>query len=284
MSTAFVFSIEEFSVYDGPGMRTTVFLKGCPLRCRWCHNPEGQRSENEIIKAQSGCEGCGVCLEAGGGQIGEKSIPACPNRLLRMSGEEYTPARLLQKLDPLLPILNGAGGGVTFSGGEPLAHTDFLYTCLCLLEGRTHRAVQTSGFCGAEEFQRIAAAADYFLYDLKLIDPFLHRRYTGADNALILKNYLFLCRSGKPFVTRIPLIPGVTDTQENLTAAAQLLRENGVNTVELLPYNKLAGSKYASLGRRYAPGFDETLSPRARTELFRAFGIEPRVLWGEYID
>ena len=263
MSTALVFSIEEFSVYDGPGMRTTVFLKGCPLRCAWCHNPEGQRFENEVVKAQSGCAGCGACLEAGGGALSEKSIPACPNRLLRLSGEAYTPARLVQKLEPLLPLLGGAGGGVTFSGGEPLAHPDFLYVCLRLLEGKAHRAVQTCGFCGEKDFRRIAAVTDLFLYDLKLIDPLLHRKYTGCDNAPILKNYLSLCRGEKPFITRIPLIPGVTDTLENLTSAARLLRENGVKTVELLPYNQLAGSKYAAVGRRYAPGFDETLPPRA---------------------
>ena len=284
MTQALIFSIEEFSVHDGPGVRATVFLKGCPLRCEWCHNPEGQRFENEIVKAQTGCENCGACVKAGGGSLNEKNVSVCPNRLLRMSGEPYIPARLFERLRRLLPILNDAGGGVTFSGGEPLAHPDFLYESLALLEGRTHRAVQTSGYCDADTFRRILDQIDYFLYDLKLLDPALHKRYTGADNTPILCNFQILCGSGKPFVTRIPLIPGVTDTEENLAAAARFLRDNGVKTAELLPYNRLAGSKYASVGRRYAPSFDENALPHARTELFRSFGVEPRVLWGDHVD
>ncbi len=284
MSEALIFSIEEFSVHDGPGIRTTVFLKGCPLRCEWCHNPEGQRFENEIVKSQTGCASCGACVTAGGGRLDEKSVDVCPNRLLRMSGEPYTPERLLQRLCRLLPILNEAGGGVTFSGGEPLAQPDFLCECLDLLKGKTHRAVQTSGYCSAEEFRRVLGRSDFFLYDLKLPDPAAHRRYTGADNAPILRNFRTLCGSGTPFITRIPLIPGVTDTEENLAAAARFLRENGVRSVELLPYNRFAGAKYASVGRRYHPGFDESALPRARTALFKNAGIDAKVLWGEHID
>ena len=284
MTEALIFSVEEFSLHDGPGVRATVFLKGCPLRCEWCHNPEGQRFENELVKSQAGCENCGACVKAGGGRLNEKSVDVCPNRLLRMSAEPYTPARLLERLRRLLPILNDAGGGVTFSGGEPLAQPDFLQETLALLEGQTHRAVQTSGYCDADTFRRVLGQTDYFLYDLKLLDPALHKRYTGADNAPILGNFQILCGSGKPFITRIPLIPGVTDTEENLAAAARFLRENGVNTAELLPYNRLAGSKYASVGRRYAPGFDETVLPQARTDIFRSFGVEPRVLWGDHVD
>lgn len=284
MAEALVFSIEEFSLHDGPGMRATVFLKGCPLRCEWCHNPEGQRFENEIIKSQAGCENCGACLKAGGGRLNEKSVRVCPNRLLRMSGESYTPECLLERLRRLLPILNDAGGGVTFSGGEPLAHPDFLYECLALLEGRTHRAVQTSGYCDEEPFRRVLDQTDFFLYDLKLPDRGLHKRYTGSDNTPILRNFRILCDSGKPFITRIPLIPGITDTEQNLTDVARFLCDNGVKTAELLPYNRLAGSKYASVGRRYAPGFDETVIPQARTDIFRSFGVEAKVLWGDHVD
>lgn len=284
MSQAPIFSIEEFSVYDGPGMRAAVFLKGCPLRCEWCHNPEGQSPEPQIVKATNGCTGCGACLAAGAGVLTEKSVGACPNRLLRVCGSSYTPERLIRRLEPLLPMLNEAGGGVTFSGGEPLAHPVFLYDCLCLLEGRTHRAVQTSGFCCADDFDLILRAADLFLYDLKLLDPAEHFQYTGRDNAPIIRNYRALRRSGKSFITRIPLIPGVTDTEKGLTAAALFLRENGVDSVELLPYNKLAGAKYASIGRSYAPSFDENAAPQARKDLFRSFGIEPKVLWGDRYD
>ncbi len=284
MAEALVFSIEEFSVHDGPGIRATVFLKGCPLRCEWCHNPEGQRFENEVVRSQSGCENCGACVTAGGGRLNEKSVAVCPNRLLRMSGDPYTPERLWERLRRLLPLLNEAGGGVTFSGGEPLAQPDFLCECLDLLKGETHRAVQTSGYGPAEVFRRVLDRSDFFLYDLKLLDPVTHQRYTGADNVPILRNFRTLCASGKPFVARIPLIPGVTDTEKNLTAAAGFLRENGVRSVELLPYNPFAGSKYASVGRRYQPGFDERALPHARTGIFKRYGIEASVLWGDHID
>ncbi len=284
MTKALIFSIEEFSIHDGPGIRTTVFIKGCPLRCEWCHNPEGQSFESEIVRSQAGCVGCGACIRAGGGRLDEKSVGVCPNRLLRMSGETYTPERVLQRLERLLPILNEAGGGVTFSGGEPLAQPDFLCECLDLLKGKTHRAVQTSGYCPPEDLRRALERSDLLLYDLKLIDPVMHRRFTGADNAPILSNFRTLCGSGASFIVRVPLIPGVTDTEENLAAVARFLLKNGVRSVELLPYNRFAGGKYASVGRRYQPSFDETALPRARTDIFRNAGIDARILGGDHID
>lgn len=141
MSKALVFSIEESSTFDGPGLRSTVFLKGCSLACEWCHNPEGQSFENQIIKAQSGCEGCGACMREG--KITEKSIKVCPNRLLRLCAAEYTPEELVAKLEKNIPILNGGHGGITFSGGEPLSHPRFLCECLSLLENKTHLALPT---------------------------------------------------------------------------------------------------------------------------------------------
>ena len=131
MDGAYVFSIEEFSVYDGPGIRTSVFLKGCPLKCSWCHNPEGQSFSNEILKAQSGCIGCGACLRAGQEETGspcvsDASIGACPNRLLRYCAEYYTPESLVKRLEGYFDIVNLSGGGITFSGGEPLAQPHFL--------------------------------------------------------------------------------------------------------------------------------------------------------------
>jgi len=278
MKKALVFSVEEFSTFDGPGIRTTVFLKGCPLRCSWCHNPEGQSFQNEILKAQSGCIGCGACLRAGDGQIDSRSIRACPNRLLRFAGEAYTPLQLVEKLSGNFKILKFSGGGVTFSGGEPLSHPEFLTECLDLLKGRIHTAVQTSGYAPAPVFDRVRTLADYFLYDIKLVDPEAHRRYTGVSNETILRNFRALTESGKNFTVRTPLIPGVTDTGENLRAIAVLLKAHGVSRIELLPYNKAAGGKYAAVGRTFSPDYDENVPCDPHTDIFESAGIRAVVL------
>lgn len=278
MFSAFVFSIEEFSTFDGPGIRTTVFLKGCPLKCSWCHNPEGQSFQNEIMRAQNGCIGCGACLKAGNGELNINSIAACPNRLLRFSGEKYTSKMLVEKLSKNFDILEISGGGVTFSGGEPLAHPEFLIECLSLLSGKIHTAVQTSGFGDEEIFKKVLELSDYFLFDIKLINEEKHIKYTGVSNKNILKNFKTLCESGKSFTVRTPLIPTVTDTEENLTDIASFLKENGVKRIELLPYNKAAGSKYAAVGRRFKPDYDENIESNLKTDMFLKNGIEAVIL------
>ncbi len=279
MPEALVFSIEEFSTYDGPGIRTTVFLKGCPLKCSWCHNPEGQSFGNEIIKAQNGCTGCGACMQTSTpGVLTGQSIALCPNRLLRQSGTAYTPASLVQKLQGNFPILQMSGGGVTFSGGEPLAHSDFLIECLQVLQGRVHTALQTCGYATPQVFGRVLPLVDYVLYDIKLVDRQAHLRYTGVENDVILQNFATLCQSGKPFTVRTPLIPGVTDTGENLTAIARLLQSQGVQKIELLPYNGAAGAKYAAVGRKFTPDYDPQVPCNPRLEIFSAYNIMAEVL------
>lgn len=179
-----VFSIEEFSVYDGPGIRTTVFLKGCPLRCTWCHNPEGQNSAIEIVKSPNGCIGCNHCFEYACEENGrlyftEKSIKNCPMGLLRFCGELYESEVLCQKLLKNKNILNN-GGGVTFSGGEPLMQYEFVFECVGKLKDKLHTAIQTSGYCDEEIFKQAVSLADFFLFDLKIIDDSLHKKYVGA--------------------------------------------------------------------------------------------------------
>lgn len=278
MNDALVFSIEEFSTFDGPGIRTTVFLKGCPLRCSWCHNPEGQSFENQILKAHRGCAGCGACIKAGSGHLTAESIPVCPNGLLRWAARAYTPETLVQQLNPSFGMLLLSGGGITFSGGEPLSHPEFLEKTLCLLQGKIHTAVQTCGYCDEAAFGRILALADYFLFDIKLMDESAHKRHTGVSNQKILRNFRSLCKSDKPFTVRTPLIPGVTDTPENLDAIAALLADNGIKAIELLPYNTAAGSKYKSVGRAYAPMFDESMPVNPHLDIFTRWGIEAKVL------
>lgn len=278
MFSAFVFSIEEFSTFDGPGIRTSVFLKGCPLRCSWCHNPEGQSFNNEIMKARSGCVGCGACVKAGGGKITEQSIKVCPNNLLRLSGVKYTSEELVKKLEKNFDLLKISNGGITFSGGEPLANSGFLIECLSMLKGKIHTAVQTSGFCDEEIFKKVLELSDYFLFDIKLIDEDKHIKYTGVSNKNILNNFKLLVRSGKDFTVRTPLIPTVTDTKENLTAIAKFLKDQGVNKIELLPYNKAAGGKYAAIGKTFAPDYDENTECNKDTETFKAVGIDAVIL------
>ncbi len=278
MNSAFVFSIEEFSTFDGPGIRTTVFLKGCPLKCSWCHNPEGQNFQNEIMKARSGCVGCGACIKAGGGKLTEQSIKVCPNNLLRFSGVEYTSEELVKKIEKNFDLLKMSNGGITFSGGEPLANSNFLIECLSMLKGEIHTAVQTSGFCDERIFKKVLELSDYFLFDIKLIDEEKHIKYTGVSNKKILNNFKTLCKSGKLFTVRTPLIPTVTDTEENLTDIAHFLKELGVKNIELLPYNKAAGGKYAAVGRRFEPDYDENIECNKDTEIFKAIGIDAVIL------
>ncbi|MBQ8813116.1 MAG: glycyl-radical enzyme activating protein [Lachnospiraceae bacterium] len=283
MKKAMVFSIEEFATYDGPGIRTTVFLKGCPLRCEWCHNPEGQSTKNQIIKSQNGCTGCGRCVKEArfvGKRIEytERSIEVCPNRLLRYCGVWYTSEELVDKIGENADILNASGGGITFSGGEPLSQHEFLFECLKRLKNKTSRAIQTSGYCDSDVFKKILSETDYVLYDIKLVDEDAHIRYTGVSNKKILDNFKILVESGKEFVVRTPLIPGVTDTVENLNGIATLLAENQVSYIELLPYNSFAGGKYASVGMEYHPSFDEGLRPQPHIDIFEEKSIQVKIM------
>ena len=277
-----VFSIEEFSVFDGPGIRTSVFLKGCPLRCMWCHNPEGQKHDAEIARSLNGCIGCGECQKHAQNIDGRfvftaESIKSCPNGLLRVCGDKMSADALCEVLLKNENILKN-GGGVTFSGGEPLLQNEFLFECLKTLRGRLHTAIQTSGYAPAEVFDMALSLADYFLFDIKLVDPVMHKRYTGVTNEIILHNLTMLSKSGKDFVIRTPLIPSVTDTAENIEAIASLLSKNGIKYIELLPYNKMAGGKYAMIGRCYKVDFDESEEPQPHREIFEKYGIQVKIL------
>ena len=277
-----IFSLEEFSVYDGPGIRTTVFLKGCPLRCSWCHNPEGQSLAREILRSPNGCIGCGCCerlAERDGDRLifTEKSVKSCPRRLLREVCEDIDHISLCERLLKNKAILS-RGGGVTFSGGEPTLQSDFLIECLSYLKGKLHTAIQTCGYCSPEVFCKLLSLTDYVLLDIKLVNNDAHKRYTGVSNENILKNLDILAKSGSDFVIRIPLIPTVTDTEQNIEDICRLLSSHGINYAELLPYNKLAGGKYKSLLREYSPDFDPSVECDARAEIFERYGIKTKIL------
>ncbi len=250
MSAGIVCEIREFTLHDGPSVRTTVFLKGCALRCSWCHNPEAQTREPQVMRV-------------GGFQ--------------RTVGTRYEAADLAELLNRQASVLKANGGGVTFSGGEPLVQASFLADTIDRL-GDLHVVLDTCGYAEKAQFRLVAAKCQLVYYDLKLIDSAMHRRYTGVDNALILSNLRALAGMGIPFVIRVPLVPAVTDADANLEAIAQVVRGlPGLVRVDLLPYNRAAGGKYAGLGMVFRPGFDELAAVNANREPFHAAGLEVRV-------
>ena len=278
-----IFSIEEFSTFDGPGIRITVFLKGCPLSCSWCHNPEGQSFETQFVRSPNGCSRCGACEKVAIKKENEmiltqESMLACKRNLIRVSGVDYEPRELADRLNAIADVLISSGGGVTFSGGEPLAQIDFIESVCGLLNKKLTVAIQTSGFATASVFKRALKISDYILMDLKLMDGELHRKFCGGDNSIIKENYVSLVKSSKEFVTRIPLIPTVTDTLENITEIAKFLQKNAVFYVELLPYNKFAGSKYALLLKDYRFEFDESKEVCPRLDVFESYGIKAMII------
>ncbi len=245
-----VFDIKEFTVHDGPGPRITVFLKGCPLRCRWCHNPEGLLSQPQLMYRKNLCTLCGACQQkcthpecADFGRC----LHVCPNGCLTVSGETVDADTLAQKLLQSAQMLGQMGGGITVSGGEPLLQPDFVCELAQKLGG-VHKAIQTSGYAPPEVYKRVVEKFDYVLQDIKLADPLEHRKYTGVTNKRILENIRWLKQCGKPFVFRVPLIPGITNTAENLLAISQITEDF---PVELMPYNALAGAKYPMVDMTY---------------------------------
>lgn len=250
MTTGIIFDIKEFAVHDGPGMRTTVFMKGCPLRCIWCHNPEGQSSEPQVMQSAAG---------------------------LRQVGNVYSPEELAALLKRQGKLLKAGEGGVTFSGGEPLMQADFLAEVMDLLDD-FHILLDTSGYGSERNFRLLLERVDLVYYDLKLIEPQAHQRFTGCTNDLILHNLQVMSLSGVPFVIRVPLVPGVTDTDENLSAIANAVKDlPGMLRVDLLPYNRAAGAKYQAAGLEYKPGYDEDSLVNANVILFEKMGIKVRV-------
>lgn len=275
-----VFSIEEFALFDGPGIRTTVFMKGCAMRCAWCHNPEGLSAKRQLIRNPNGCLHCGKCAplfaltpEA----LTEEKIAVCPKGLLRISGKTYTAETLAGMLLKNENILNANGGGITFSGGECLLQADFLTEVLERLNGRLHIAIETGGYVSQDKFARVISNVDLVYFDLKIMDDTAAVRYTGRDSRMISDNFHTLAQSGVPFIVRVPLIPGITDTPENYAAIVDKIKGTPVSYVELLPYNKLAGSKYAAVGMEYTPDFDETREPIVDVEIFEKNGIKVKV-------
>ncbi len=288
MAEGMIFDLQEFAVHDGPGIRVVVFLKGCPLRCEWCHNPEGQLFQSQLVVSVDACHNCGRCAAVcrfGAAPFNwEKCtacgqcVSACLSGLRRICGSRVSSQELVERLMGYKDFLERCGGGVTFSGGEPLAQSDFLIEVLDQLE-LLHTAVETSGYAPTPVFRDVLSRVDLVLFDLKHSDPKIHKQFTGVDNALILENLRVLKDSGKCFIARIPLIPGVNDDIENMRAIADLLADSpGLQRVEFLRYHTTAGAKYKMIGREYCPSFATERSPQVWAEPFEACGIRSVVL------
>ena len=247
-----VFDIKEFAVHDGEGIRTTVFLKGCPLRCIWCHNPEGLSPKKELYLKQNGCLGCGLCrvpcTHVECREMG-RCLHICPKNLVSVAGALWEASDLAQKLLLHKEFFNAMGGGITLSGGEPLLQAEFCFEFLTLLKGQVHIAIETSGYADQADFQKVIDLCDFVYMDIKLADGDLHRKYTGVDNKIILENAECLKARGIPHIFRTPLVPNITDTEDNLRSIKEIV---GNSKWETLAYNPLAGAKYASVGRKFA--------------------------------
>ena len=286
-----IFNIQRFSIQDGPGIRTTVFLKGCSLRCFWCHNPEGIRPCPEIQFFPERCIGCGECLAAcpQGAHVveGERRIfhrercqgcgrcaETCYAGALVLAGRRLTVEEVMAEVLRDRPFYETSGGGVTLSGGEPLLQPAFSLALLaaCRAEG-IHTAIETAANCRWEDLQALLPVTDLVMMDIKHLDPIRHREATGVSNERILANARRLAQSSKPVVYRIPVVPTVNDTPEAIAALAGFVRslppcpDGQRHSLELLPFHRLAANKYQSLGLGYRASQLEPLSAERMAEL-----------------
>jgi pyruvate formate lyase activating enzyme len=294
-----IFDLRRFSIHDGPGLRSTVFFKGCPLRCLWCHNPESQDPRPERIEREERCLHCGACLEAcPQGAIAEvhgrlltdsrkctrcgACAEACYAEARQIAGRPQTAAQVLAEIERDQIFYDQSGGGATFSGGEPLLQPDFLLDLLwgCRERG-IHTALDTCGQAAWETLQRIHPAVDLFLYDLKLMDSARHTQCTGVSNERILENLRRLAAAGCAIWLRVPVIPGLNDDRENLDALGTFAASlPGIQQVTLLPYHRAAASKYERLGSAYSLAEVTPPDEAAMTEVAQAlaaFGLPVRL-------
>jgi pyruvate formate lyase activating enzyme len=293
-----IFDIKKYSINDGPGIRTTVFFQGCPLACQWCHNPESQPFKPVLIYRVNRCVLCGECLKVcdkdairiNGWAVTDRSkcevcsacVVACYNGAREISGYQASVDEVMSEVLRDMPFYEGSGGGVTFSGGEPLLQHRFLLELLrSCREHDLHTVVDTSGYAKWEVMASLREYVDLFLFDLKMMDEERHIQYTGVSNRLILTNLKRLSETGSSVFIRIPLIPGINDDQENLNASAEFIHAlSNVTGVELMGYHDLAAAKYEAMGIAYRlietkpPAKDHLLS---LARIFEQAGLQVKI-------
>lgn len=288
-----VFDIKKYALHDGPGIRTTIFFKGCPLRCLWCHNPEGQAPQPEIFLKASRClKECRECLPVCEQRaISKKNnspvinrllciacgkcAEACPSGALEIAGKEMSVEEVMAEIEKDVIFYQESGGGISFSGGEPLLQVEFLDAILDgAKEKNIHTTVDTSGFASFASFEKIAGQVDLFLYDIKLLDDRRHKKYTGVSNKIILKNLKRLAKRRKNIIVRIPLIPEMNDDEENILSTAAFLQSlKSISHISLLPYHAWGKEKYPKLDKAVCYGRTQPL-PKESVEKTKALLVE----------
>lgn len=299
-SAGMVFNIQRYSIHDGPGIRTVVFLKGCPLRCLWCSNPESQAPGAESMFFDDKCTGCGACVGVceHGARVVENGVAtrfrgrccscgacaeACPNGAIRMAGSCMTLADVMKTVEKDRPFYDESDGGVTLSGGEPARQAAFAASILRRCHDRLiHTAIETTGLAAWTDMKQVVEHADLVLYDLKHMDSQKHRQFTGAPNDQVLSNARAIAEMGKSMIFRVPLIPGYNDDFDNLASVCDFAHRLGVREVDVLPYHDYGRAKYGRLGREYPlsglGGLDPGDPSVARAcEVFGHFGLLVKV-------
>ena len=293
--TGIIFDIKKYAIHDGPGIRTTIFFKGCPMRCSWCHNPESWSQQPEPMFREMRCTKCGRCVEVCPEHAIEfinelprtdtticcrcgSCIVTCPGQARDIAGKQVTVDEVIAEIVKDKVFYDESNGGATFSGGEPLMQPDFLMGLLEQCRNRgVHTAVDTCCYASGSVIKKIAPLANLFLCDVKHINPDKHKQFTGVENGQILENLSFLTKSNCPVIIRIPIVPGFNDTVEEIGAIVEFIKSlKTIQQIDLLPYNSGGVSKTRRLGRsgeildRQRPGetIMQTLAANIRREGF----------------